>query len=214
MWTAARQGVQQASALIQLVVLARLLPPAEVGLFSMASLVLTITRALTETGLEQALIQRAELDEETLDVGFSVVLLRAALVAALMSGGSTLFAGFFNEPRVAALLRVLALSMLIEGLISNRVAMLQRTLDFRRYFFFQASGQLVGLVATIGFAFWLRNVWAVVYGQVAASCARVLVSYLLDPPPSAAAPGVRQAARVCWATAAGWVPRVCCCSCS
>jgi O-antigen/teichoic acid export membrane protein len=178
-WTAARQGVQQASALIQLVVLARLLPPAEVGLFSMASLVLTITRALTETGLEQALIQRSELDDDTLDVGFSVVLLRAALVAALMSGGSTLFAGFFNEPRVAALLRVLALSMLIEGLISNRVAMLQRTLDFRRYFFFQASGQLVGLIATIGFAFWLRNVWAVVYGQVAASCARVLASYLL-----------------------------------
>jgi lipopolysaccharide exporter len=178
-WTAARQGVQQASSLVQLVVLARLLPPAEVGLFAMASLVLTITRALTETGLEQALIQRAELDDETLDVGFSVVLLRAALVATLMAGGATLFAGFFNEPRVAALLRVLAISMLIEGFISNRMAVLQRSLDFRSYFFFQAAGQLVGLITTIVCAFWLRNVWAVVYGQLAASCARVVASYLL-----------------------------------
>ena len=178
-WTAARQGVQQASSLIQLVVVARFLPPSEVGLFSMASLVIAITRALTETGLEQALIQRAELDEETLDVGFSVVLLRALLVAAVLAGGAGLFAGFFAEPELADLLRVLAIGLLIEGLTNNRVAMFQRELDFRRYFFFHATGQLVGLVVTIGCAAALHDVWAVVYGQLAASLARVLVSYLL-----------------------------------
>jgi O-antigen/teichoic acid export membrane protein len=178
-WTAARQGVQQASSLIQLVVVARFLPPSEVGLFSMASLVVAITRALTETGLEQAMIQRAELDEETLDVGFSVVLLRALLVAAVMAGGAGLFAGFFSEPQVAELLRVLAVGLLIEGLTNNRVAMFQRELDFRRYFFFQATGQLVGLGVTIATAALLHNVWAVVYGQLAGSGARVAISYLL-----------------------------------
>jgi O-antigen/teichoic acid export membrane protein len=178
-WTAARQGVQQACALIQLVVVARLVPPAEVGLFAMATLVLTITRALTETGFEQALIQRPELDDETLDVGFSVVLLRAALVATVVMGGAGLFAGFFGEPRVAELLRVLAASMLIEGFTNNRVAMFQRELEFRRYFFFHAAGQIVGLTTTLVSAYMLRNVWAVVYGQLAGSTARVLASYLL-----------------------------------
>jgi lipopolysaccharide exporter len=178
-WTAARQGVQQACSLIQLVCLARLLPPSEIGLFSMATLVLTITRALTETGFEQALIQRAELNDETLDVGFSVVLLRASLVAAVMAGGASLFASFFAEPRLAQLLRVLALGMLCEGLVNNRVAMFQRSLDFQRYFYFHATGQLVGLAATLIGAWLLRDVWAVVYGQIAGALGRVGASYLL-----------------------------------
>lgn len=178
-WTAARQGVQQAAALISLVVVARLLPPAEVGLFSLAMLVLTIVRALTETGFEQALIQRAELDDQTLDVGFTVVLLRATAVALLMVVGADAFAEFFEEPRVAELLRVLALGIWIEGLTNLRVAMFQRELDFRRYFFFHASGQVTGLCTTIVAAWLLHDVWAVVYGQLAAAAARVLSSQLL-----------------------------------
>ena len=178
-WTAVRQALQQACALIQLVVVARLVPPGEVGLFAMATLVLTITRALTETGFEQALVARKQLDDATLDVGFSVVLLRAALVAAILAGGAPLFAGFFSEPRVAELLRALAIAMLTEGFINNRVAMFQRDLDFRRYFYFQASGLIAGLAVTLGSAYVLRNVWAVVYGQLASSFARVVASQLL-----------------------------------
>lgn len=179
MWTAARQAVQQGSALISLVVVARLIPPAEVGLFSMATLVLTITRALTETGFEQALIQRKELDAEVLDVGFCAVLMRGALVAAVLALGAGAFAAFFEEPRVADILRLLSLGILIEGATNNRVAMFQRVLDFRRYFFFHATGQVVGLLVTIGTALVLHNVWAVVAGQVGSGLARVAASYVL-----------------------------------
>jgi O-antigen/teichoic acid export membrane protein len=178
-WTALRQAVQQGCSLIALVVVARLLPPAEVGLFSLATLVLTITRALTETGFEQALIQRAELDDEVLDVGFVAVLLRGLLVALVLAAAASLFAAFFAEPRVASIVRVLAIGILIEGLINNRVAMFQRTLDFRRYFFFHAAGQIVGLAATVLSALVLHNVWAVVAGQLASALARVIASYAL-----------------------------------
>jgi len=178
-WTGLRQAVQQACALISLVVVARLIPPAEVGLFSMATLVLTITRALTETGFEQALIHRAELDDEVLDAGFVAVLARGLLVGLVLALAANLFAAFFEEPRVADILRALALGIAIEGLINNRVAMFQRSLDFRRYFFFHTAGQLVGLFATVASAFVLHNVWAVVAGQLASALARVIASYVL-----------------------------------
>ncbi|MEY4580888.1 MAG: hypothetical protein RL701_5591 [Pseudomonadota bacterium] len=179
-WTAARQAVQQACSLISLVIVARLVPPVEVGLFSMAMLVLTITRALTETGFEQALIQRKNLTDEVLDVGYSAVLLRAALVAAAMVLGAGLFASFFNEPRVAELLRVLAIGVFLEGFVNNRVVLLQRELDFKRYFYFQAAGQVFGLVVTIASAFVRHDVWSVVYGQLASAAARVVASYVLS----------------------------------
>jgi O-antigen/teichoic acid export membrane protein len=178
-WTGLRQAVQQACALISLVVVARLIPPGEVGLFSMATLVLTITRALTETGFEQALIQRAELDDEVLDAGFVAVLARGVTLGLVLALAADLFAAFFEEPRVADILRALALGIAVEGLINNRVAMFQRTLDFRRYFFFHTAGQLVGLVATVASAFVLHNVWAVVAGQLASAVARVIASYML-----------------------------------
>jgi lipopolysaccharide exporter len=178
-WTAARQGVTQAASLLSLVVVARLVPPSEVGLFSLATLVLSITRALTETGLETALIHKSELDERTLDVGFCLVLLRSLFVSLLVAAGAGLFASFFSEPRVADLLRVLALGLCIEGFVNNRVAMLQRDLDFRGYFFFHTAGQCLGLAVTIASAFLRHDVWAVVYGQIAGAGGRVLASYLL-----------------------------------
>jgi O-antigen/teichoic acid export membrane protein len=180
-WTAARQAVQQGCSLAQLVLVARLLPPSEVGLFAMATLVLNITRALTETGFEQALIQRAKLDDETLDVGFTAVLLRAALVAGVVAGGAVWFAGFFEEPRVAELLHILAIGLFFEGFINNRLAVFLRDLDFRRYFYFHSTGQIVGLVATIAAAIALHDVWAIVIGQLAAVGARVVSSYALHP---------------------------------
>jgi O-antigen/teichoic acid export membrane protein len=180
-WTAARQAVQQSCSLAQLVLVARLMPPSEVGLFAMATLVLNITRALTETGFEQALIQRKELDDETLDVGWTAVLLRAALIASIVAAGASWFASFFAEPRVAELLRVLAAGLFIEGFINNRLALFLRNLDFRRYFFFHASGQLFGLIATIAAALALHNVWAIVIGQLASAGARVVSSYVLYP---------------------------------
>jgi lipopolysaccharide exporter len=180
-WTAARQAVQQGCSLAQLVLVARLMPPSEVGLFAMATLVLNITRALTETGFEQALIQRSDIDDETLDVGWTAVLLRAAVVAGVVASGASWFASFFAEPRVAELLRVLALGLFLEGFINNRLALFLRQLDFRRYFFFHASGQLVGLIATIAAAFALHDVWAIVIGQLASAGARVVSSYVLYP---------------------------------
>lgn len=178
-WTAARQGVQQACSMITLVVVARLVPPPEVGLFAMATLVLTIARALTETGIETALIQRGEIDDEALDTGFTIVLVRALALGALLAAAAPLFGAFFDEPRVAELVRALAVSVALEGLANNRVAMFQRELEFRRYFYFHAAGQIAGLFATLAAALWLRNVWAIVAGQVAAAAARVLASYVL-----------------------------------
>jgi O-antigen/teichoic acid export membrane protein len=178
-WTGLRQGVQQACSLISLLVVARLIPPAEVGLFSMATLVLTITRALTETGFEQALIHRAELDDEVLDAGYCAVLLRSLLVAAVLALAAGVFAAFFEEPRVADILRVLSLGILVEGFINNRVVIFQRALDFRRYFFFHSAGQVLGLFATVLSAFLWHNVWAVVAGQLASALARVVASYVL-----------------------------------
>lgn len=178
-WTAARQGVQQACSMITLVLVARLVPPAEVGLFAMATLVLTIARALTETGIETALIQRSEIDDEALDTGFTIVLVRAVALGALLAAGAPLFAAFFHEPRVAELVRALAFAVALEGLANNRVAMFQRELEFRRFFYFHAAGQIGGLVATLAAALALQNVWAIVVGQIVAAGARVLASYAL-----------------------------------
>jgi PST family polysaccharide transporter/lipopolysaccharide exporter len=90
-----------------------------------------------------------------------------------------LFASFFSEPRVADIVRALSLGILVEGAINNRVAMFQRALDFRRYFYFHAIGQVGGLLVTLVTAWLLHNVWAVVAGQLASAVARVAASWLL-----------------------------------
>jgi O-antigen/teichoic acid export membrane protein len=180
-WTATRHGAHQVFALVQVVFVARLLPPDQVGLLSMATLVITTTQKLTETGFDKALVQRGELDEETLRVAWSVMLLRYALLGLLMASGAGVFALFFDEPGIIPLLRVLAVALALEGLISIRVVVFQRELDFRRHFIFQMAGEVVGLGVTIALAYATHSIWSVVYGQIASAVARVIGSYALDP---------------------------------
>ena len=161
-------------------VVARLLPPAEVGLFAMATLVLTITRALTETGFEQALIQRTELDDETLDVGFTVVLLRAALVAAVRRGRRGLVRRLFRRTaRRGAVARAgdRAADRRLHQQPRSRCSSASSTFGATSTSTRPAKSS--GCVTTIGAALRLHNVWAVVYGQLAAARRAWSRSYLL-----------------------------------
>jgi O-antigen/teichoic acid export membrane protein len=95
--------------------------------------------------------------------------------------GADVFAAFFAESTIAPLVRVLALGMAIEGLISIRVVVFQKQLDFKRQFIFQMSGEVIGLGTTITLAYLTHSLWSVVYGQLASAVARVITSYALDP---------------------------------
>ena len=54
-------------------------------------------------------------------------------------------------------------------------------MEFDKQFIYETSGTLVDVIVAISLAFMLQNVWALVWGGLAANFVRFVVSYLLHP---------------------------------
>jgi PST family polysaccharide transporter/lipopolysaccharide exporter len=104
---------------------------------------------------------------------------RNTVIAALLVLGADVVAGFFEEPGVAPLLRVLAVSVLVDGFASIAIVLFEKRLEFKKRFAYRMSGLLTEFVVMVGFAFVYRSVWAFVVGTIAGAAAMVIASYAI-----------------------------------
>lgn len=167
--------------LISMLVLARLLVPADFGVVAIASSVLALLEVFIALGLDVALISRPDVTREHYNSAwtFKVLLgLAVALILLIISGPAALF---FNEPRIADVIRVLAIGSFVQGLENIGVVDFRKELRFATEFRFQMAKRIIMLAVTLPLAFILRNYWALTIGAVTGRVAWVALSYLAHP---------------------------------
>lgn len=178
-------GVNVADRLLQLVklaVLARLLAPQDFGLFGIGLLTLGALTSLTELGIQQELIHRKErLDASSLNTAWFLNILRGLGLFAIAYLAAPFIAGFFGEPTVTDIIRALALIPLIVGLENPAIVSFQKDLAFHKEFALNLSRSVVDVGLSIALAITLGTVWAFVFGVLAGSIVRTLVSYAIHP---------------------------------
>ncbi|HEX6536101.1 MAG TPA: lipopolysaccharide biosynthesis protein [Gemmatimonadaceae bacterium] len=179
-WKAVQVFGSKAISLARYLVLARLLAPADFGLFAIALVPLDVLLSATDFGMVPALVQRGESDDRVHDAAWTVGLLRAAAVTACVLAAAPLLAQLFAEPRATPVLRVLALRPLIGALASIKVAALERRLEFRRLALLEMPAAFMGAVTSVVLAPTLA-VWALVAGALIGTATRVVGSYLVAP---------------------------------
>ncbi len=96
---------------------------------------------VAEAGLGSAVVQAPKLDEQTLRRIFGVVILVNGVLFALQVAIAPLVARFFEEERLVAILRVLAVQFLLMTFAVIPGALLNRRLDFK-------SQSMIGLAAS------------------------------------------------------------------
>src|SRR3990167_5781112 len=69
---------------VRLAILARILTPAQFGVFGIASLILALLEILTETGINVFLIQKKEKYAEFIDSAWVVSIIRGCLISLLL----------------------------------------------------------------------------------------------------------------------------------
>lgn len=167
-------------AIVSTLILARILAPADFGIVAMASLVVALVDALLDLGVNTALIQNRAADGDDFNAAWTLRLAQCLLIAGLVGLVlPPLAAVYFNDPRVEAVLRVMAVTVLVGGFENIGIVALQKNMEFGREFRFLFYRRLVGFVATIAFAYWLRSYWAMVLGALAGRTAGVGLSYVL-----------------------------------
>jgi O-antigen/teichoic acid export membrane protein len=175
-----RLAMRLVSVVSQLV-LVRLLSPGDFGLVTGAAAALTILDGLTETSMSMALVQMAAPELVHYQSAWTLVVLRGALLAAGVWASAPVMASFLHDGRVTAIVHVLAIAPLVQGLESAGMVRLQRELQFGRFFYYQLAGKVVGAAIALPLAVLYHNYWALVLGGLASRLVVIPLSYVIAP---------------------------------
>src|SRR4051794_10079354 len=156
---------------VSVMLIARLLTPEEIGVFSISVAVIALAQTLREFGLGAYVVQERELDRSHIRSAFGVALVLAWTIALLITAASGPLAIFYGREGIRDVLLVLALTFLISPIGLPAQAMLIRELQFGKLYLVQLVSSAVQVtasitLATLGFSY-LSMAWASLIGGVA-----------------------------------------------
>jgi O-antigen/teichoic acid export membrane protein len=180
-WMAMSGGAQTAMQIVVLAVLARLVSPAEFGIVSAALVVVALTAVFAEAGMGPALVQRDQITDRHIRTGLTFQVLASIGLWALVWALAAVIAGLFRIPALAAVVPVIASSLVLRSLTLGEFLLL-RELDFRKVAVVEAvSWGLGNGVVAVTLALRGYGAWAIVYGNVAQAAIRTLMLWRARP---------------------------------
>jgi PST family polysaccharide transporter len=135
--------------LIGMVILARLLSPADFGIVAMAAVVIGFANIFRDFGTVPAVIQRRELDAPLLNSVFLLNGLIGSALALLLAAAAPLIALAMREPELSPVLRSLAIVFPIVSAGLVQQGLLEREVRFRPVALIEFAAAVAGLAAAV-----------------------------------------------------------------
>src|SRR5690606_30399967 len=115
LWIAGGRGIGAGLQLLVLIVLARILSPADFGVLSAALVVIGFSTIFAHFGFGPAVVQRKELETCHIDTAFTVSIIVGVAFGCLIAATAPLAAKFFHMEDLVPVLRLLALVFPLQG---------------------------------------------------------------------------------------------------
>jgi O-antigen/teichoic acid export membrane protein len=167
LWRSGSQIITQIVSWSATLIVIRLLAPQDYGLFAMAGVMLVLLNTMNGFGLASALIREAEVTEQRLRQTLGMLVLLNGALGLVQFITAPLVAAYFDQPKVADLLRVQSLIYLTIPFFALPHAILSRKMDFRRPAQVRLVGAIVGAGTAMGMAVAGFGVWTLVFAPIA-----------------------------------------------
>lgn len=181
-WTIVARPVSELSIVASMLVLARLVAPAEFGRYSVAAIGLSLA-AIPSGALTAAVVQRRSLDRGHMQGTFALTL----GIGLLLSGLMALLAGFVVaqvfDARTAVLVRLSIPAAFLTMAITVPTARLQRDLRFKRIAIIAVTSDVIQGATGIVLAVMGLQAKALIVACDAATLAGALLTLVWAPPP-------------------------------
>jgi O-antigen/teichoic acid export membrane protein len=182
-WSAIARPTTELIQLGSIVILARLIVPAEFGRYAIAIIAQEVAFFIVAAGLSAALVQRKAITREHLQTGMALGLLLGLGLAALTVVAASLFVGPIFGARTAVFVRLMAPLGLLSALSAVPSATLQRQMRFRRLSEMEVLSTLARVAVCIGLALIGLGGEALVLGVLAGSLTATVIGWISAPPP-------------------------------
>ena len=171
-----------ALALVSSVLLARLLTPYEVGIYSVTAALVGMAQMVREFGVGNFLIQERELTPAKLETALGISLITGSAMFLVAISAAPWVAHFYADPKVAVVLQVICLNFLILPFCSIGLSMLRRAMRFDRLLTVNLAGGVTGFVVTIGLALFGVGPASLAWGAVACNAITAVASWIALAP--------------------------------
>lgn len=186
-WMGGFRVVSRSVALVRTGILARILIPAQFGVYGIATLILAFLETFTETGINIFLIQEKERIDKYVDTAWIVSILRGFIIALFTLASIPLVVSFFSSPEVTPLLILVAGVSAVRGFINPARVVYQKQLQFGKEFWFRTSVFVADSATAIIVSLATRSAIGLVWGLMAGAVVELVLSHtILSPKPKLA----------------------------
>ena len=196
MWSLAERYANFVLGLASTLVLARLLTPGQVGVYSVCAAFGAMAAILRDFGVSEYLIQERELTRAKIRAAMGVALLTAWSLGALVFAARQPLAQYFAEPGVAQVLAVTTLHFLILPLSSPAFALMNRELAFRELFFVQTACNMAHAATAVTLAWTGHGFMSLAWAPVVSVVVQTLLLAWRRPAQTFVMPALREARAV------------------
>jgi lipopolysaccharide exporter len=166
---------------VSILLLARLLLPADFGLVAMAMSVISLLELGTNFGFELALIQKTHPTKVHYDTAWTLQVAFGSFCAVMTAALAYPAGLFYGEGRLPPVMLVLAAGWFLQSFENIGMVEFRRRMEFSRESVLLGTKRLVGFLVTLSTAWLLQTYWALVAGMIAGRLTGVVLSYIMQP---------------------------------
>lgn len=144
------------------IILARLLLPEDFGIIGMTTIFISISQAILDSGLQNALIRENETRFEDYSTVFLFNLISSCLLYGVLFFSSPIIAAFYNVPKLVGILRVLGTVVIINSFGLVQRTQLTKQLNFKIQTKIAIISTLLSGAVAIALAYLNYGVWSLV----------------------------------------------------
>ncbi|MEL7048570.1 MAG: oligosaccharide flippase family protein, partial [Pseudomonadota bacterium] len=166
--------------LVSVIVLSRLLSPADFGIVAMSGTAIALVGLFQSFGLTQATIQREKIGHPELNFLFWTNTALTVSIALLVLATAPAVAWFYGRTEVEGLLTAMCLVIVIQGLGSQHSALITRGMRFNTLALVEVGAALAGLAVSVLWALNQPTYWALFGGALAMALTQTVAYWFLS----------------------------------
>lgn len=167
-WNLLERFSGQVVSFVVAAILARLLTPTDYGVVALLIIFTTIAGVFVDGGFGTALVQKKNVTELDYNSVFYFSIAMSVILYLVLYCLAPCIAEFYAIPVLSPILRVTAITLIFNAIVSIQNAELRRGMLFRLSFFASLIATFIGGVVGITFAYNGYGPWALAYSTVAA----------------------------------------------
>ena len=145
-------------------------------------IIIGFARVVSEVGMVPALVQREDLTESHIQVGFTLSVLWGLLLTAVIFISAPFAAVVFHTPEIIPIIQFLSLTFMFANFGATSQAMMQRKLEFRKLFLAEFISYVCGyIVVGVTLALLKYGVWSLAWAALVQSVSKACLLFFLSP---------------------------------